>query len=297
LPVWRDPVSVRLVDTHCHLDLAQFDPDRPAVLERAAQVGVECMLIPGLNLISSRAVLALVENNPMLFAALGIHPTEALTWTDHTLAEIQILLDSSTASTASGALETSKIIAIGEIGLDYYWDAAPHDLQKQILHQQLSLAAQAGLPVILHMREPRNPPQGACAADLLQILEEWVESLHAAHTPRAARPGVLHSFSGTLETARRALSLGFYIGVTGAITHPKARLRQKITAVLPLEKLVIETDAPFQAPHPYQGQRCEPAYVHLVAEAVARLQSCSPEQVAARTSANAARLFAWEIPS
>ena len=195
---------------------------------------------------------------------------------------------------ASGTSDPSKVVAIGEIGLDYYWDSAPHDLQKNVLREQLDLAAELGLPVILHMREARDAPHGNCAADLLQILEEWVAGLRSGKSPLAERPGVLHSFSGSLETARAAMQLGFYIGVTGPVTFENARSRQEIVAALPLERLLIETDAPFQAPHPYRGKRNEPAYVRLIADKIALLHSCSLEEVAAVTSENAGRLFAWK---
>jgi TatD DNase family protein len=279
------------IDTHCHLDLDQFDPDREAVLERAYRAGLASILIPGLNVVSSWATVKLAGSHPMLFAAVGVHPTEAGTWTTETDAELRNIFKS---SNPSGTSDPSKIVAIGEIGLDYYWNTAPHDLQRSVLHKQLDLAAEASLPVILHMREARNLPDGSCAGDLMQMLEEWVNGLRSGKNPLKERPGVLHSFSGSLETARAAMSLGFYIGVTGAVTFKNAGKRQEIVSALPLDRVLIETDAPFQAPHPYRGKRNEPAYVRLIADKIALLHSCSLERVAAVTSENARSLFAWK---
>jgi TatD DNase family protein len=282
---------VTLTDTHCHLDMDKFDSDREAVLERSAQAGVVRILIPGLNLASSRTVLKLAGSHPMLFAAVGVHPTEAGTWTKETRDELRNLFKPSGTSETSGS---SRIVAIGEIGLDYYWDSAPHDIQKTVLQMQLTLAAEAGFPVILHMREARDEPNGNCAGDLLQILEEWCSGLRAAKSPLAERPGVLHSFSGTLESAQAALSLGFYLGVSGPVTFKNAASRQEIAAALPLDRVLLETDAPFQAPQPHRGKRNEPAYVRLIADKIALLHSCSLERVAAVTSGNARRLFGWK---
>jgi TatD DNase family protein len=276
---------VTLTDTHCHLDMDRFDADREAVLEKAARAGVDRILIPGLDLPTSRAALKLAGSHPMLYAAVGVHPTEAGTWADQTSHELKALLNSSDAS---------KIVALGEIGLDYYWDSAPHALQKTILGLQLALASEAGLPVILHMREARDAADGSCAADLLQMLEEWVTGLRSRNDPLAERPGVLHSFSGTLETARAAMRLGFCIGVTGPVTFQNAINRQEIVSALPLDRILLETDAPFQAPHPYRGKRNEPAYVRLIADKIALLHACSLEQIAALTSGNARRLFDWK---
>jgi TatD DNase family protein len=286
---------VTLTDTHCHLDLDQFDSDREAVLERAAQAGLDRILIPGLNLTSSRVAVKLAGSHPMLYAAVGVHPTEALTWGEATSDELRTLVSgASETSDVSGRFGSSKVVAIGEIGLDYYWDSAPHDIQRNVLLEQLTLAAEAGLPVILHMREARDAPQENCTGDLLKLLEQWVQGLWSGRNPLAEKPGVLHSFSGTLEMARLAMSLGFYIGVTGSITYKNAGIRQEIVSALPLERILLETDAPFQTPHPYRGKRNEPAYVGRIADKIALLHSCSFERIAAVTSENARRLFQWK---
>jgi TatD DNase family protein len=277
---------LNLTDTHCHLDHEYFDPDRLAVLERAALAGLAHILIPGLDLPSSRSAINLAESFPMLSAAIGVHPTEAATWDESSINEL--------TSLASDSSARSSIVAIGEIGLDYYWNAATLELQKDILRLQLDLAARLGLPVILHMRESKDAPPEKCARDLLQILESWITGLRLAGHPLAERPGVLHSFSGSLETARRALQLGFYIGVTGPVTFKNALARQAIVAALPLDHILMETDAPFQTPHPFRGKRNEPSYVRLIADKIALLHSRTVEEVAAVASENAGRLFAWK---
>lgn len=283
-----------LTDTHCHLNLEEFDPDREAVLERAVRAGVTRILVPGLNVPSSRAVVNLAKSHSRLYAAIGVHPTEAAAWAQGTRAELTALIESSGPPGTSGASEPSKVVAIGEIGLDYYWDSAPHALQKETLRAQLDLAAEMRLPVLLHMRESKQASHPQCAHDLMQILEEWCAGLRSRKEPLAERPGVLHSFSGSLETAQAALELGFYIGVTGPVTFKNATERQAIIAALPLERLLIETDAPYQAPHPYRGKRNEPAYVRLIADKIALLHGRPPEEIAAITSANAGKLFDWE---
>jgi TatD DNase family protein len=208
-----------LTDTHCHLDLEQFDPDRQAVLERAFQAGVECILIPGLSLTSSLATVKLAQSHPWLFAAIGVHPTEASTVEGSTLNDLRNLA------------RNSKVKAIGEIGLDYYWDTAPHDLQQEVLKGQLALAAELQLPVVIHFREKGNVPAGECASDLINILEQWVAGLEMEKSPLVSRTGVLHSFSGTLEMAREAIQLGFYIGVAGPVTYKNGQPRQELVAI------------------------------------------------------------------
>ena len=281
-----------LTDTHCHLDLENFNPDRPAVLERATQAGVAHILIPGLNLTSSRSAVKLAESHPMLSAAIGVHPTEASTWNESSSHELTTL-----ASGSFGNFNTSgssRVVAIGEIGLDYYWDSESAALQNNVLRLQLDLAARVGLPVIMHMREAKDTVHEQCAGDLLQILETWIASLQFNKNPLAERPGVLHSFSGSPETANRAQRLGFYIGVTGPVTFRNAYTRQEVVAELPLDHILLETDAPFQTPHPYRGKRNEPSYVRLIADKIALLHSRTVEEVAAVTSENARRLFAWK---
>ncbi len=270
-----------LVDTHCHLDYNKFDADRADVLLRAQQAGVARIVIPGTNWTSSLSAVKLAESHPMLYAAIGVHPTDVSTYQTDTLERLRQL-----------ASETSKLVAIGEIGLDYYWDTDPHEVQQRVLREQLDLAAELQLPVILHFREKGDAADGPCAWDLMKILEEWANRLGRGKSPLAERPGVLHSFSGSRETASRAIALNFYLGVTGPVTYRKER--QELISGLPLERLLVETDAPFLAPAPNRGKRNEPAFVALIADKIATLHSCSPEKAAAVTTANAKRLFGWK---
>lgn len=270
-----------LTDTHCHLNFQQFDADRTEVLERAWQAGIERILIPGTDLSSSRSALRLANSHPNLFAAIGIHPTEAVNNLSATLAEISALA------------HATKVKALGEIGLDYYWQAAPRHVQQETLERQLTLAATLNLPVVLHMREAQDAPDGECAWDLLAILEAWVNDLRAKHSPLAERPGVLHSFSGTAATAQKAIALNFYIGISGPVTYKNAEAKRQLVKALPLERILLETDAPYLAPVPKRGARNEPALIRHIADKIAEIYSKNAEEIAAHTSANAARLFAW----
>ncbi len=272
---------MNLVDSHCHLNLEHFSADRPDVLARARAHGVYRLLVPGLTPQTSQQVTALAASHPQIYAAVGVHPNDAASWTPDTPATLRNLL------------AHPKTVAIGEIGLDYYWDAAPPSLQKEILQAQLQLAAEHQRPVILHSRDKNNALEGPCLRDLLDILTAWVAALRRTNNPLARRPGVWHAFSGSLAAARQVIQLGFAIGVGGPVTFKNARQRQRIVAALPLENLLLETDAPFLAPHPHRGQRNEPAFVALVAGKIAELKAIPLEKVASQTSVNAANLFSW----
>ncbi len=290
-----DTWNMTLTDTHCHLDFGQFDSDRPEVLNRAWEAGLTRILIPGIDLASSRSAVKLAESHPNLFAAIGVHPTEISNVERSTLNELRKLAESDDGSRRMQSRETlhSKIKAIGEIGLDYYWDSAPHDVQQKVLKEQLNLAGALGLPVVLHLREAGDAPEGECASDLLTILDEWVTKLSAGKHPLAKRPGVLHSFSGNLATARKAIQLNFYIGITGPLTYKNAESKRQLVKALPLDRILIETDAPYLAPVPRRGRRNEPAFVRHIADKIAEIHSMNTEEIAAITTANAARLFAW----
>jgi TatD DNase family protein len=274
--------QVTLTDTHCHLDLPNFDGDRAEVLLRAEQAGVTRILIPGLHYRSSQSVIHLAAGDARLHAAIGIHPTEACGAGPSTMRELRSLGNH------------PKVKAIGEIGLDYHWDSAPHSQQQAVLIEQLSLAADLKLPVVIHFREKGDASCGDCASDLLEILQEWTGNLNRDKNPLAEKPGVLHSFSGSLEMARAAINLGFYLGVAGPLTYKNARERQELVAAIPLNAILIETDAPFQSPHPHRGKRNEPAYVRLIADKIALVHSCTTGKVAKVTTENAQRLFRWE---
>jgi TatD DNase family protein len=272
---------MRLTDTHCHLDLGKFDADRREVIDRALAAGLTRILVPGITLTSSRAAVKLAESHPNLFAAVGVHPNDSADWDPQAIPALRALAAS------------PRVVAIGEIGLDYYWEAAPRDQQHRVLQEQLELAAGLKLPVVLHVREKGDAPDGDCARDLVQILEQWADRLRVEKNPLVERPGVLHSFSGTRQTAEKVIALNFYIGVTGPLTYKNAEKRREVIGALPLDRLLVETDAPFLAPLPKRGQRNEPAFVMFTLEKLATLYSVTPDQVAETTTSNAARLFAW----
>lgn len=276
-----------LTDTHCHLDFNKFDEDREAVIRRAIDAGVERILIPAIELASSRVVIQLANSHPNLFAAVGFHPTDLDGWDESSVENLRSLAQSA-----------NKVVAIGEIGLDYYWVKEPEQQarQRQILKEQLRLAREAGLPVIIHMREADDAWFGPASVDLLEILTEWQGGLAAEGHPLAEKPGVLHSYNGNLETAQTAIHHNFYIGVTGPVTYKNAEEKRQIIRQLPLERLLIETDAPFLTPVPQRGTRSarnEPAFVAHIADKIAEIHMTTREQVAAVTSANANRLFGW----
>jgi TatD DNase family protein len=283
---------VNLSDTHCHLDLEKFDLDRELVLDRAWQTGLSRILIPGIDLASSRRIVELAKTHSGLFAAMGVHPSDSLTWDANTWAQLKQLFMVAQGNTL-GQHAPGKIVAIGEIGLDYYWNDAPHEHQKMVLQQQLDLAAELKLPVILHMRETGDALDGECSADLIEILQVWVQNLRKVENPLAKSPGVLHSFSGSLGTANKALDLNFYIGITGPLTYKNADVKRAVVKSLPLERILLETDSPFLAPVPKRGLRNEPAFVRYVADKIAEIHNKNPDEIATLTTANATRLFSW----
>jgi TatD DNase family protein len=270
---WQGYSKLRLVDTHCHLNLNLFRDDFDSVLTRAWDQGVERILIPGTELGNSQFAAELCDLHPNLFASVGVHPNEANEWNETSLQRLAVLI------------RHPKVVAVGEIGLDYYRKYARPALQKDVLQKQLNFAAEFNLPVIIHSRESLH--------ELLPILTNWQEKLSAAGHPLASHPGVLHSYDGDLETARRAIAHGFFIGITGPVTFKNAAERQELVRDLPIDSLLIETDAPYLTPHPYRGRRNEPAYVSFVAEKIADLHQMEVEEVAERTSRNADRLFSW----
>ena len=288
-----------LTDTHCHLDFNKFDEDRVAVLQRALDAGVTRILIPALNYESSLAGIKLAESHPNIFAAVGFHPTDLDKWEDSSIEKLRsLILDSGSLlpKPQERALAfQNKILAIGEIGLDYYWVKEPDKqaTQRNILKQQLKLAQDVNKPVIIHMREENDAWFGQASIDLLNILSEWHQELRAQNHPLKDKPGVLHSYNGNLETAQKALQLNFYIGVTGPVTYKNADEKRNIIKQLPFTQLLIETDAPFLTPIPHRGQRNEPAFVAHIADKIAEIHLTTREQIAEITSANANRLFGW----
>jgi TatD DNase family protein len=303
-----------LTDTHCHLDFNKFDLDRDIVIRRAVEAGVTRILIPGLDLASSVAAIELAESHPNLYAAIGFHPADLDNWNENSAKELKSLITSSDVSRSREAAKRihpgegdsslttfaqndmpRKIVAIGEIGLDYYWVKEPdkRGQQREVLKQQLRLAQEVNKPVVNHMREENDAWFGQASLDLLEILGEWLNELRAENHPLAEKPGVLHSFNGNLETAQRAIDLNFYIGITGPVTYKNAEEKRQIVRQLPLERLLIETDSPFLAPVPQRGKRNEPAFVAYIADKIAEIHMTTREQVAETTTLNAARLFSW----
>ncbi len=290
-----------LTDTHCHLDFNKFDEDRELVIQRAAEAGVTRIVIPSLDYASSRAAIRLAQSHPGIFAAVGFHPTDLDKWTDNSIEQLSSFFseqdDPSQAHPGHQRPPAPhKIVAIGEIGLDYYWVKEPEKraFQKVALQAQLQLAQQVNKPVIIHMREEGDAWHGQASVDLLEILGAWQTELARTRHPLAEKPGVLHSFNGTLETAQKAITHNFYIGVTGPVTYKNAEEKRQIVGQIPLERLLIETDAPFLTPVPHRGKRNEPAFVAHIADKIAEIHQTTRAQVAEITSRNAMRLFGWE---
>ncbi len=271
---------MKLTDTHCHLDYHKFNEDRADVLQRAKDAGLIRMLVPGLQHQSSRAATQLAQTHAEIYAAVGFHPTSLEEFAEETFEEIEELA------------RQPKVVAVGEIGLDYYWvkDARQRAFQREALRRQLTFAREIEKPVVIHMREEDDAWFGDCSTDLLNILQEWQNELNGK---LRERPGVLHSFNGTLATAQKALALNFYIGVTGPLTYKKAEQKRQVVSQLPLERLLIETDSPFLAPAPHRGTRNEPAYVAHIADKIAEIHSKDLAEIAEITAANAQQLFAW----
>ena len=264
---------VSLVDSHCHLDFNSFDQDRDAIMERARAAGVQRLLIPAIQMENCQAIQALARVYPGVWISVGVHPTEVAGWQTQWIEDLR------------GWAAHPRVAAVGEIGLDYYWDKSPAHLQKQAFRAQLELAAELELPVVIHNRD--------ATTDVLDILVEWQSHLQAAGHTLASRPGVLHSFSGDLAAAERALAHQFYLGVTGPVTFRNAEVLRQVVAAAPLERLLIETDAPFLTPHPHRGKRNEPAYVRYIADKIAEIKNLPVEVVAETTTENANRLFKW----
>ncbi len=268
-----------LVDTHCHLNFDAFEDDRAAVVENARRVGVQRILNPGVDLYSSLAAVDLTRAYPEVYAAVGVHPNDAQGWGEFTEANLADLAD------------RDKVVAIGEIGLDYFRDRTPHLLQAEILRRQLALAARKNLPVIIHLRNEID--NHLATEDLLGILAEWVQDLKAQASPLAQNPGVIHSFSENSHYARQAIVINFLLGITGPVTFRNADDLRRVVANVPLDSLLIETDAPFMTPHPFRGRRNEPAHVRWVAEKIAEVQGVPVDEAKTIFYKNAERLFHW----
>jgi TatD DNase family protein len=303
-----------LADTHCHLDFNKFDEDRDAVIQRAIETGVMRILVPALDFESSLSAVRLAASHPNIYAAVGFHPTDLDKWNENSIKELKSLITASNVTQRHEAAQSlpygdgdsslpmfaqndmgEKIVAIGEIGLDYYWVKEPdkREFQQTALKQQLKLAQEVNKPVIIHMREENDTWFGQASVDLLKILSEWQQELRTQDHLLANKPGVLHSYNGNLETAEKVIDLNFLIGVTGPITYKNAEVKRDIIKQIPLTKLLIETDAPFLTPVPQRGRRNEPAFVAYIADKIAEIHMTTLEQVAEITTNNANQLFGW----
>jgi TatD DNase family protein len=251
-----------LFDTHAHLNADDFKDDLALVLERASSAGVSNMVVVGFDRPTIQRAMELIDMYDHIYGCIGWHPVDAIDCTEQDLLWIEKLC------------RHPKIVAIGEIGLDYHWDKSSKEIQQILFRKQIRMAKKLGLPIVIHTRDAME--------DTLTILKEE----HAEEIG-----GVMHCFSGSVETAKECLKMNFYISLGGPVTFKNARRPKEVAKEIPLEKLLIETDCPYLTPHPYRGKRNEPAYVKLVAEQIAELREISFEELAEATTRNAKILF------
>ncbi|GEN57906.1 hydrolase TatD [Halolactibacillus alkaliphilus] len=251
-----------LFDTHVHLNIEQFDEDREAVIARAKAAGVEKMVVVGFDHQTIKKAIELAETYSYIYAAVGWHPVDAIDFTDDDLRWLEELAGH------------EKVVALGEMGLDYYWDKSPKDVQKNVFRKQIALAKKVKLPIIIHNREATD--------DVIQLLqEEQAEEVG----------GIMHCFAGEVKHVQPCLDMNFYISLGGPVTFKNAKAPKEVAKIIPSDRLLIETDCPFLAPHPHRGKRNEPMYVRLVAEEIASLRETTIEEVERTTTENAERLF------
>ena len=250
-----------LFDTHAHLNDPAFDPDREALMESFADAGVGLVMNAGCSLKSSRDIVAMAEKYPWLYASVGSHPDSAAEVDEAVLEEYRKLCKLS-----------GKVKAIGEIGLDYYYEDIPREIQQKAFRMQMALAQELDLPVIVHERDAHN--------DGMTIVKEF---------PKVK--GVFHCYSGSAEMARQLVNMGWYIGFTGVLTFKNARKAVETAASIPLDRIVLETDCPFMAPEPFRGKRNHPGYLYRMAEKLAEIRGISVEEVHAATYENGKRLY------
>ncbi|WP_445613321.1 TatD family hydrolase [Geobacillus sp. YF-1] len=252
-----------LFDTHAHLNAVQYKEDVEQVIERARAEGVSHIVVVGFDRPTIARAIELAEQYSFIYAAVGWHPVDAIDMTDDDLHMIEQLA------------AHPKVVALGEMGLDYHWDRSPKDVQKDVFRRQIRLAKRVKLPIIIHNRE--------ATADILDILQEE----NAAEVG-----GIMHCFSGSVEVAKRCLDMNFLISLGGPVTFKNAKKPKEVAKEIPLSHLLIETDCPYLTPHPFRGKRNEPSYVKYVAEAIAEIKGVSFDEVAETTAENAKKLFA-----
>ena len=250
-----------LADSHAHIDDERFDADRDEVVARALAAGVSLIVNIGADMASSARSVALAEKYPGIYAAVGMHPHDSQDMKETDYRQLEQWANH------------PKVVAIGEIGLDYHYDLSPRPVQKEVFLRQLDLARKTGKPFIIHEREAH--------ADMLDIIRNAARGLN----------GVFHCFSGSVETAREYLKMGFYISVAGPVTFPKSVKTKEVAKAVPLDRLLVETDSPYLTPQPFRGKRNEPAYVRIVAEEIANLRDISLAELAEVTTANVRKLF------
>ncbi len=252
-----------LIDSHAHIDDQKYNEDREAVLENARAAGVELIINPGADEASSFRAVAMSEKYPMVYATVGIHPHDAK---DYVPEKHDALL--------TEWAQKEKVVAIGEIGLDYHYDYSPRDVQQEVFIRQLIIAKAVQLPIVIHNRESME--------DMVRILKQYFAPEYG---------GIMHSYSGSVEMAKVFLEMGFHLSISGPLTFSNARKLPEVVAMMPLDRLLIETDSPYLTPTPHRGKRNEPAYVRFVAAEIARIRGMAVEEVAEMTTRNAKRVF------
>lgn len=264
-------------DTHCHLDFDTFDADRDAVVQRALSAGLEFIINPGIDLPTSLTAIQLTKTYPgFCFAMVGFHPNEAQ------------LFDENAQARLAELAQQPGVVAIGEIGLDYYRDGCSPAVQRQALEKQLALAQSCQLPICIHNRQ--------ATADLLSILHAWWHDL-PAESPLKKAPGVLHAWSDDFQSGLAFMEIGFRFGIGGPVSFKNAPDRHQFMSQLPLEYLLLETDAPFLTPVPFRGRRNEPGYIPYIAEAVGKLKGMTAEEIGRIATSNAKQVFRLVAPS
>jgi TatD DNase family protein len=261
-----------LIDTHCHLEMDAFDPDREEVIKRAHDAGIGAIITIGSDLAGNKGGLELSQKYGFIFASVGFHPHDAKDFTEEIFNQIKEWATQFKIQNPNSKIQGGKVVAIGEIGLDYHYDHSPREIQRDVFVKQLHLAKELGLPVIIHSREAKK--------DTLEIV-----------SGSGVSKGVFHCFSGDMDMAERAMAMGFCISIAGPVTFKNAKKLQEITAAIPDDFLLIETDAPYLTPEPFRGRRNEPAYLIHTAQAVAALRGVSLEDISRITTLNAMRLF------
>ncbi len=261
-------LDLSIVDTHAHLDMNAFDRDLTDVIARALDAGVSTIITVGTNLESSKKAVKLAERYPGILATAGFHPHDVAT------------VNKANITNLAEIAKHPKVVAIGEVGLDFYRNYSPQEKQLEVMEWQLDIAVELNLPIIVHCRQAEK--------DMLNLLRDWVSRHKICH---GQRQGVIHCFSGDSDAARQYLDLGFYLSLGAYIGYPASGNAYSVIRNIPEDRLLVETDCPFLPPQSHRGRRNEPAYLPLTVEALAQIREESSETVARITTENAHRLF------